>query len=78
LRVRRCEGVEDEGYPDYYPDRPGGSADGRGIEGAVFDGRKLGPWLDKLLVNPNRPPVPPHTPEVSKFALMARTPRAGA
>jgi 3-oxosteroid 1-dehydrogenase len=58
------------GYPDYYPERPGGSAAGRGIESEIFNGRKLGPWLDKL----RGQPLPPlHTPEVAQFALSART-----
>src|SRR5665213_1247248 len=43
LTFRRCEG-----YSDYYPDAKGGKARGRSIEGMVFDGRRLGPWFDKL------------------------------
>ena len=39
------------GYADYYPERPGGMADGRAIEASPFDGRKLGDDFDKL-----RPP----------------------
>ncbi len=30
------------GYADYYPERPGGMADGRAIEASPFDGSKLG------------------------------------
>ncbi|MBV6395206.1 MAG: 3-oxosteroid 1-dehydrogenase [Anaerolineales bacterium] len=37
-----------KGYADYYPERPGGMADGRAIEGSPFDGSKLGRDLDKL------------------------------
>lgn len=65
------------GYPDYYPERPGGSTRGRSIEGALFDGRQLGPWLARLNRYPGLPAVPLHTNEASKFALVLRTP-AGA
>jgi 3-oxosteroid 1-dehydrogenase len=43
LEFRRCEG-----YSDYYPDAKGGKARGRSIEGKVFDGKRLGPWFEKL------------------------------
>ena len=36
------------GYADYYPERPGGMADGRAIEGSPFDGNKLGDDLAQL------------------------------
>ncbi len=36
------------GYADYYPERPGGMADGRAIEGSPFDGSKLGEDLAQL------------------------------
>lgn len=36
------------GYADYYPERPGGMADGRAIEGSPFDGSKLGDDLAQL------------------------------
>ena len=29
------------GYADYHPDRPGGSSEGRALEGKPFNGRKL-------------------------------------
>jgi 3-oxosteroid 1-dehydrogenase len=32
-------------YPDYYPERPGGKI-GRGLEGKVFDVKKLGAWAE--------------------------------
>jgi len=32
-------------YADYYPDKPGASVVGRGIEPAAFDLRKLGDWF---------------------------------
>jgi 3-oxosteroid 1-dehydrogenase len=61
------------GYPDYYPQRPGASTAGRCIEGAVFDGRQLGPWLARLHRYPSMPAVPLHTNEAARFALMTRT-----
>ncbi len=62
------------GYPDYYPEKPGGSTFGRSIEGALFDGTRLGPWLARLHRYPNLPSVPLHTNEAAKFALALRTP----
>lgn len=67
--------VYGRGYPDYYPERPGASVIGRGVEGAVFNGRKLGPWLKNLRMDTAAPPIPIYTPEVSQFALATRTPR---
>lgn len=43
VRFRRSPG-----YADYYPERPGGMADGRALEGAPFDGSKLGDDLATL------------------------------
>lgn len=43
------------GYPDYYSSRPGGRSDGRAVESAVFDGRRLGPLYKRL----NRRPLLP-------------------
>ena len=38
-------------YPDYYPERPGGTTGGRGLCPTLFHGRKLGADLERL-----RPP----------------------
>ncbi len=35
-------------WPDYYDDRPGGSAHGRTVVADLFDVNQLGPWKDKL------------------------------
>ncbi|GAA5148969.1 FAD-binding protein [Pseudonocardia eucalypti] len=43
MRFRRCAG-----YPDYYDNRKGGSAEGRSIEGVPYDARRLGEWRHKL------------------------------
>ncbi|HWB46500.1 MAG TPA: FAD-dependent oxidoreductase [Hyphomicrobiaceae bacterium] len=39
-------------WADYHPDEPGGSQGGRSLSPEDFDGRKLGPWFDRL-----RPPL---------------------
>jgi 3-oxosteroid 1-dehydrogenase len=36
------------GYPDYYPELPGGMAQGRSVEPDMFDGNLLGDELDNL------------------------------
>lgn len=36
------------GYPDYYPELPGGKAGGRCMEARIFNGKKLGEMLDDL------------------------------
>ncbi len=36
------------GYADYYPDKPGGTEGGRGINAALFAGSKLGPLLNQM------------------------------
>jgi 3-oxosteroid 1-dehydrogenase len=60
-------------YADYYPDRPGGKAEGRGIEGEMFDVKQLGDWQEHLLLNPMTPPLPMYTNEVGSFALAFKT-----
>ncbi len=70
------EFVYSRGYPDYYPEKPGGCASGRCIEGALFDLKRLGAWADKM----RKPraagmpwPLPMHTFEAPKMFLMLRT-----
>jgi glycine/D-amino acid oxidase-like deaminating enzyme len=41
-----------DGFPDYYPDHPGGSANARSLGILAVDGRKLGPEIKRL-----RPPM---------------------
>jgi len=55
------------GYPDYYPEVPGGSVAGRAIEPKVFNGRRLGEWLKKLRRYPGAPSLPIYTTEPSKL-----------
>lgn len=75
LKFVRCEG-----YSDYYAGMRGirgGSERGRSIEGVVFDGDRLGPWLPKL-----RPGMAQSigivvmTGEASKLQLLKRDPSA--
>lgn len=40
------------GYPDYHPERPGASTEGRSIEGRVFDMKRLGDWEERVLTRP--------------------------
>lgn len=70
VRFRRTSG----GYPDYYPDVPGASVAGRGIESVIFDASRLGAWADKL--PPRRFPrsLPMGTLDVAKILLARRTP----
>lgn len=54
--------IASTGYPDYFPDLPGGKANGRSIEGALFDVKKLGVWREKLVRSPHVPSaLPMHT-----------------
>lgn len=69
--------VRAESYPDYYPDRPGGRV-GRSIEGAVFDGRQLGPWLPTLRRRGDIPPLALQTRDFALLALALRTPAGAA
>ena len=48
LQRRGVRFVHCPGYSDYYSNAKGGSDVGRGIEPVPWDGRQLGPWLDKL------------------------------
>ena len=58
------------GYPDYYPECSGGCAEGRCVEGDLFDPRSLGEqWKDRV----QTVPVPMHTYEVNMLSLAMRT-----
>jgi len=48
LQRRGIDFLRCPGYSDYYPDHPGGNAEGRSIEPAPFDGKRLGSWLPRL------------------------------
>lgn len=44
-------------YPDYYPDRPGGTTGGRALDAGIFRGSRLGPLLKELRPHPYELPV---------------------
>jgi 3-oxosteroid 1-dehydrogenase len=44
----RMEFIRMDGYADYYPERPGGTSRGRGIEAKPVDGRNLGEALQNI------------------------------
>ena len=63
--------VHARGYPDYYPERPGGSAIGRCIEGEVVDLKKLGPvWSKKIR---GYIPMAGHTYQFAQITVSFRT-----
>jgi 3-oxosteroid 1-dehydrogenase len=65
--------IQNEDYPDYYPELPGASHDGRCLCGDVFDLNKLGEWKDKIAQRPGVPHIPAHSHEAASFVLMGRT-----
>jgi 3-oxosteroid 1-dehydrogenase len=70
LRFRRTPG-----YPDYYPDLPGGCAAGRAIESVVFDASVLGEWASHLPPRAFPRSMPMGTLDVAYMVLARRTPR---
>jgi 3-oxosteroid 1-dehydrogenase len=58
------------GYPDYYPELPGGSVAGRSLEADFFDLNKLGEWESKLNISM---PIPLRTLDASKIFLSFRS-----
>jgi 3-oxosteroid 1-dehydrogenase len=44
LREQGLDFVYSDGYPDYYPELPGGSVRGRCFMARIFDRRRLGEW----------------------------------
>lgn len=61
-----------ERYPDYYPDRPGGHI-GRQLEGRIFDGKRLGVWLETLRRRPGAPPLAIQSDDLDLLVLAFRT-----
>jgi succinate dehydrogenase/fumarate reductase flavoprotein subunit len=58
------------GYPDYYPERPGGCAQGRCVESDLFDPRLLGrQWKGRVQALP----VPMRAVEARNLPLFLRT-----
>ncbi|WP_328478139.1 3-oxosteroid 1-dehydrogenase [Actinoplanes sp. NBC_00393] len=69
-----------QGYPDYYPELPGGMPDGRSIEPQALDANILGAEYANL--NPSYVPTPPGTVvydvDYKWLSLIARHPRGVA
>jgi succinate dehydrogenase/fumarate reductase flavoprotein subunit len=64
------KGVYAHGYPDYYPEHPGGCAAGRCVESDLFAPRLLGKqWKNKV----ETMPVPMRAVEARKLPLFLRT-----
>jgi succinate dehydrogenase/fumarate reductase flavoprotein subunit len=61
------------GYPDYHPDEPGASKDGRGIESRIFDMRKIDEFSDRLVRRGFPRNMPMGTLDVANLVLAART-----
>lgn len=57
------EFVPSTGYPDYYPNLPGGTIGGRCIESKIFNTGRLNQWEDKLNYHPRIPKIPMYTYE---------------
>ncbi len=51
--IKFCMG---RGFPDYYPERPGGVNEGRTVYAATFSGQKLGRDFDRLRDHEHSPP----------------------
>ncbi|OBG77661.1 MULTISPECIES: FAD-binding protein [unclassified Mycobacterium] len=74
IRLARCAG-----WSDYYPNRKGGNASGRAIEGMPFDAAALGEWSDRV-----QPPLADNygfvvlTNELRSVQYYNRSPRAFA
>jgi 3-oxosteroid 1-dehydrogenase len=68
LRFRRTPN-----YPDYYPDLPGASVTGRGIESVIFDMRHVDQFSDRLIKRAFPRSMPVGTLDMAKFVLARRT-----
>ena len=58
------------GYSDYYPEKPGGTPIGRGVEGQRWNMKKLGPWHKNVR---GYVPMAAHTTEVGRINLAFRS-----
>jgi 3-oxosteroid 1-dehydrogenase len=60
-------------WPDYYDDRPGGSAQGRTVVAELFDSNELGSWKPKLRQTFIRAPVPATLEELLELPGLKRS-----
>ena len=65
-------------WPDYYDDRPGGSAPGRTVVADLFNVNELGPWKHKLRSSFIRAPVPATLEEMLELPGLKRSWRVKA
>ena len=65
-------------WPDYYDDRPGGSAAGRTVVAELFNANELGSWKDKLRPSFIRAPVPATLEEMMELPGLKRSWRVKA
>jgi len=72
LKSQGFNWVPSTGYPDYYPELPGGRAYGRSIEGDIFDLNLLGAWKPKLIPPPVAR-IPMHTSEAKDMTRAGKT-----
>lgn len=56
------------GYPDYFPEKPGGKpTGGRNVEPGLFNRNEVGEWGQLVDKQPVRPPIPVFTSEAVKL-----------
>jgi 3-oxosteroid 1-dehydrogenase len=60
-------------WPDYYDDRPGGSADGRTVVAELFNVNELGAWKAKLRPSFIKAPVPATLEEMMELPSLKRS-----
>ena len=60
-------------WPDYYDERPGGSAPGRTVVAELFDANELGAWKAKLRPSFIRAPVPATLEEMMELPGLKRS-----
>ena len=65
-------------WPDYYDERPGGSAAGRTVVAELFNANELGSWKDKLRPSFIRAPVPASLEEMMELPGLKRSWRVKA
>jgi 3-oxosteroid 1-dehydrogenase len=65
-------------WPDYYDERPGGSAAGRTVVAELFDANELGSWKQKLRPSFIRAPVPATLEEMMELPGLKRSWRVKA
>ena len=71
LRDMGFDLIMSKGYPDYYPEKPGGIPGGRCVEGNIYNLRKLGPWAKKIRLGDLS--VPAHGYEGCTMTMALRT-----